>query len=252
MERNLYRVLLGTTLLGLLLAPTAAMGQEQARFRGLDTNGDGVISRNEWRGNSQSFRRLDRDGDGVISRDEYRETVGTSGTTGTLVPDLSFVDTDGNGEVNAQEWMRAFNQLDANRDGVLTEDELGTAAATTDEQSETVAFKSGRERGLSDGRQAGREDRARNVWDLDGRESSNGPMPGTGRTSVRSTSTRPATVKDFAGGTRRGTARAAEGGRREGGAQARSCAPRDNYLATTDAAFEGLEHPADALQALTV
>jgi len=56
--------------------------------------------------------------------------------------------------------MRAFNQLDADRDGALTEDELGLDAAPPREEMLTVALKSGRERGLSDGRQAGREDSA--------------------------------------------------------------------------------------------
>ena len=36
--------------------------------RGYDTNNDGFISRQEWRGNDTSFRQLDRNGDGVISR----------------------------------------------------------------------------------------------------------------------------------------------------------------------------------------
>ena len=44
----------------------------QARFRGMDRNGDGMITRDEWRGNDQSFQKLDRNGDGVISGDEGR------------------------------------------------------------------------------------------------------------------------------------------------------------------------------------
>ena len=42
------------------------------RFRGMDRNGDGVITRDEWRGSDQSFRQLDRNGDGVLSGDELR------------------------------------------------------------------------------------------------------------------------------------------------------------------------------------
>lgn len=45
---------------------------QQQRFRGMDRNGDGVITRDEWRGNDQSFRKHDRNGDGVISGDELR------------------------------------------------------------------------------------------------------------------------------------------------------------------------------------
>lgn len=49
-----------------------ANGNAQMRFRGMDRNGDGVISRDEWRGNDQSFRNHDRNGDGVLSGDELR------------------------------------------------------------------------------------------------------------------------------------------------------------------------------------
>jgi Ca2+-binding EF-hand superfamily protein len=41
------------------------------QFRRMDDNGDGVISRAEWNGTSQSFNDYDRNRDGVISRDEY-------------------------------------------------------------------------------------------------------------------------------------------------------------------------------------
>jgi Ca2+-binding EF-hand superfamily protein len=46
------------------------------RFRGMDRNGDGVITRDEWRGNDQSFRQHDRNGDGIISGDELRGNRG--------------------------------------------------------------------------------------------------------------------------------------------------------------------------------
>jgi len=169
MTTRLCVVLCGTVLAGGLLLPAPAAGQERARFQAMDLNRDGVISRDEWRGNDRSFRQQDRNGDGVLSRDEVREagSVGTSGTAGAL-GSFEFVDLDGNGQVSAQEWMRAFNQLDADRDGMLTEDELGLESAAPMEEMQTVAFKSGRERGLSDGRLAGREDRSRGVWDLDG------------------------------------------------------------------------------------
>lgn len=47
-------------------------GRENMRFKGMDTNGDGVITRREWRGNDRSFRNHDRNGDGVLSGSEVR------------------------------------------------------------------------------------------------------------------------------------------------------------------------------------
>ena len=41
-------------------------------FRRLDADGDGAISRGEWRGRPSAFGSLDGNGDGGISRDEYR------------------------------------------------------------------------------------------------------------------------------------------------------------------------------------
>ena len=38
----------------------------------MDTNGDGVITRSEWRGNDNSFRNQDWNGDGILSGDEVR------------------------------------------------------------------------------------------------------------------------------------------------------------------------------------
>jgi Ca2+-binding EF-hand superfamily protein len=42
------------------------------RFRAMDTNRDGVITRQEWRGNDRSFRNHDWNGDGKLSGDEVR------------------------------------------------------------------------------------------------------------------------------------------------------------------------------------
>jgi len=168
MNRNLCRaVLSGTVLVGTLLLPSSATAQDQARFRAMDRDRDGVITRGEWQGNDQSFRQHDRNGDGVLSGDELRAGQGTG-----IVGGFALVDLDGNGRVTANEWRRAFAQLDVNGDGSLTEDELwsrSTAASMTRTPPVvTRTFQAGRDRGLGDGRQAGREDRDRRTWDLDG------------------------------------------------------------------------------------
>src|SRR5215213_8651341 len=45
---------------------------EPIRFQGMDTNGDGIISRDEWRGNDRSFANNDWNGDGQLSGAEVR------------------------------------------------------------------------------------------------------------------------------------------------------------------------------------
>ena len=161
MTRNQYRIALSIALLGgaSLLAPPLA-AQQSARFRGMDVNRDGVITRAEWRGSEQSFRQHDRNNDRVLAGEEVRAFEDDG-----LVQDFGLVDLDGNGHVTQQEWRRAFTQLDTNRDGSLTQNELG---ARDRAPVVTRTFQAGRDRGLTDGRQAGREDAARRVWDLDG------------------------------------------------------------------------------------
>ena len=61
----------------LAFAGTAAAQQGQnrnstMRFREMDANRDGVITRQEWRGNDRSFRNHDWNGDGRLSGDEVR------------------------------------------------------------------------------------------------------------------------------------------------------------------------------------
>ena len=162
MNITLCRVVLsGTAVLGTLMLPSTTTAQDQMRFRAMDRNRDGVVTRAEWQGSDQAFRQQDRNGDGILSGDEVRVAQGAG------VENLfASVDGDDNGKVTTQEWRRAFTQFDVNRDGLLTEDELRSRSTP---QVVTQAFQAGRDRGLSDGRQAGREDRdPRGVWDLEG------------------------------------------------------------------------------------
>ena len=114
-------------------AAVAVAPVTQRRFRGMDRNNDGVISRNEWRGSRQSFEVHDWNNDGVLDGDEVNEAVARQGRT---VEDENFdrvdqfenLDVNNNNRIDAREWhgtVVAFNRLDVNDDNVLSRAEFG-------------------------------------------------------------------------------------------------------------------------------
>ena len=221
-----------------LVLSASSPGAAQDRFRGLDRDGDGVITRSEWRGNDQSFRNHDRNRDGVLSGDEVRGSIAAAAAPATPSwpggftdwTDARFdgLDRDRNGIISRGEWnvndqlfghidrngdkvvsrreflgldygapatrsnpqdaeRDGFDALDRNRDGIVTMNEwtrdvaafrrydvdrsgsLTRRELTGAPASQGDAYQSGYERGLRDGRTAGREDKTRrNRWDLEG------------------------------------------------------------------------------------
>ena len=82
----------------------------EIRFQAMDTNGDGAISRSEWRGSDQSFQRHDWNGDRVLSGNEVR--VGASRESGEEGDDYD------QARPEFRNWTeRGFANLDRNRDG---------------------------------------------------------------------------------------------------------------------------------------
>jgi Ca2+-binding EF-hand superfamily protein len=132
------------------------------RFSYLDANNDGRVSRAEWHGTAERFDALDDNRDGTLTRAEARGT-------GEPPPDLfTSVDVNRDSHISMNEWhwsRASFTARDRNRDGRLTREEFTSGSATA--QSE--AWRRGQERGLVEGRQAGKEDRAATWgWDLEG------------------------------------------------------------------------------------
>jgi hypothetical protein len=104
------------------------------RFRGLDTNNDGQITRTEWRGNNRAFEVQDWNGDGVLAGEEVR-TGGRRAGAGRRADDYDFdaLDANGNNRIERREWqarLDQFNQLDVNGDNALTRVELDGNAGT--------------------------------------------------------------------------------------------------------------------------
>ena len=133
------------------------------RFAWLDTNNDGRVSRAEWHGTAERFTALDDDRDGTLTRAEMR---GSNEPPSDL---FSSVDVNRDGSVSTEEWhwsRASFTARDTNRDGRLSREEFAGSAV---QKEQGTAYRAGQERGLADGRAAGREDRQRNQgWDLEG------------------------------------------------------------------------------------
>lgn len=144
-------------------SPTGPESLRQV-FNNADRNNDRLLARDEWYGDLQTFERVDRNNDGRISWGEFQgndEAVGTSGVQETF----ESLDRNRNNVLTASEWTEdrsEFDALDADNDGVVTRSEYRQG------QNRTPSFRAGYERGLTDGREAGRGDKNAGQWDLDG------------------------------------------------------------------------------------
>jgi Ca2+-binding EF-hand superfamily protein len=137
-------------------------GDRPDEFQALDVNRDYVISRREWQGTRADFDQLDTNRDGLLTRAEF--------LTRPASPDLfTNADVNRNGVLSRNEWQwtaGSFERADLNRDGVVSREEFATGISGP---TAGKAYQAGYDRGLAEGRAAGREDRERNQgWDLDG------------------------------------------------------------------------------------
>jgi len=97
--------------------PQNQSSSDAMRFRGMDRNRDGVITRREWRGSDQSFRVHDWNGDGVLSGDEVR----TGASRRAANQDYDYTP---NRRATFYDWTQnGFKNLDANDDGRVALDE---------------------------------------------------------------------------------------------------------------------------------
>ena len=117
----------------LSLVATLAGAEPGERAGKADTDGDGLISREEFAAVSaqpERFDELDSNGDGFLDAGERSSARRRRGGRGSASERLTAIDTDGDGLISRAEFAAidpapaiGFDELDANGDGVVDADE---------------------------------------------------------------------------------------------------------------------------------
>jgi Ca2+-binding EF-hand superfamily protein len=102
------------------------------RLLAMDTDKDGRISKEEWKGRPEGFARMDTDQDGFLTKSEIEEIAKRMRRRGgwkSGPSDALFrrMDADQDGKLTKEEWKLKpdlFARFDANGDGVITPDEV--------------------------------------------------------------------------------------------------------------------------------
>jgi hypothetical protein len=108
-------------LLGAVAVASAQPGAQRGGYGGIDTNGDGAITRAEAEAaRAGLFARLDADRDGHLDETERTTSQGARLSTDA--------DADGDNRLSREEFMsqpyRVFDRLDADSNGVLSPAEI--------------------------------------------------------------------------------------------------------------------------------
>jgi hypothetical protein len=140
-----------------------------AQFNTFDVNRDGWLTRPESRMTNIEFDRFDANRDNRISRFEF-DNVAAATDPSTYYDRFAAVDVNHDGWLTRSEWRgteAGFTRLDANRDNRLSRTEYDAEVST--ETTRSAAWRTGYDRGIQEGRAAGREDYVRRQgWDLEG------------------------------------------------------------------------------------
>ncbi|MFA8386526.1 MAG: EF-hand domain-containing protein [Pelagibaca sp.] len=118
------------------IATTVAAQDDTARtdrraqvFAELDTDGDGVVSAEEFANPPSRFEIADANKDGLVSADELA-ALSQQRSEQRIARMITRMDTDGDGALSEEEFAarqgaaRMFDRLDANEDGAISEEEF--------------------------------------------------------------------------------------------------------------------------------
>jgi Ca2+-binding EF-hand superfamily protein len=103
---------------------------KQKRFARMDTNGDGMVGRDEYLAHRQAraerhFMRMDKDADGSVSKEEFASSQKRKHHKQRM---FKRFDANGDGQISRNEslvaWSNWFKRIDANNDQVVSADEI--------------------------------------------------------------------------------------------------------------------------------
>jgi Ca2+-binding EF-hand superfamily protein len=129
-------------LVGVVLAVAAAAQQRSGEdlFAQADTNGDGSVSREEFRSaRGQQFGRLDRNSDGYFDQNDVPERLRARRQSGGRLAELrAEFDADSDERISLDEFVEGptpvFDRADTNSDDLLDAAELSAAKEAVQER----------------------------------------------------------------------------------------------------------------------
>ena len=117
--------------------PVVAQSQDPiqqmlANFTRIDSDGDGLISRDELRSvQAARWQQIDRNRDGYLTLDDFPSVAAERAKT--QLAEIGYLDANGDGRISQSEFLDGeapvFRDADRNRDGVVTRSELEAAAS---------------------------------------------------------------------------------------------------------------------------